>query len=220
MRPFWSGFWYGLSLMWIRDGLCRRQGGAAGAAPAHTDHPLRHYDRTCPACQEECRRDISGNWSDAGAAPSGWDTIVSSRTAVEQAISDAKQDKPWRAASKAAGRGGAGREAEAGRTELSAEITTNAPAPAAPAWAEEINALYSHWKSDKFYIAVRERWPDIYRSLRPGCVSVPRMGKYRLVYNKATRKIDKVSNFDGLAVESFDPPEQYDGLAASGRKRK
>ena len=33
-----------------------------------------------------------------------------------------------------------------------------------------------------------------------------RKGKYRLVYNKATRKIDKVSNLNGLVAESFDPP--------------
>lgn len=36
-----------------------------------------------------------------------------------------------------------------------------------------------------------------------------KQGKYRLVYNKATKRIDKVRNFDGLAVESFDPPEDY-----------
>src|SRR5437899_4797372 len=35
-------------------------------------------------------------------------------------------------------------------------------------------------------------------------------GKYRLVYNKVTKKIDKISNFDGLAVESFDPPTDCD----------
>jgi hypothetical protein len=34
-----------------------------------------------------------------------------------------------------------------------------------------------------------------------------RPGKYRLVYNKATKRIDKVSNVDGLVAESFDPPE-------------
>jgi len=33
-----------------------------------------------------------------------------------------------------------------------------------------------------------------------------RSGKCRLVYNKATKQIDMVRN--GLAVESFDPPEE------------
>ena len=42
---------------------------------------------------------------------------------------------------------------------------------------------------------------------REGLVIGRAQGKYRLVYNKQTRKIDKVSNFDGLAVESFDPPK-------------
>lgn len=28
---------------------------AAVAAPAHTDHPGRHYDRTCPGCNEDAR---------------------------------------------------------------------------------------------------------------------------------------------------------------------
>lgn len=32
--------------------------------------------------------------------------------------------------------------------------------------------------------------------------------KFRLRYNKATKKIDKVRLFDGLAVESFEPPEE------------
>ena len=26
--------------------------GVGQEAPGHTDHPLRHYDRTCPACQK------------------------------------------------------------------------------------------------------------------------------------------------------------------------
>ena len=46
---------------------------------------------------------------------------------------------------------------------------------------------------------------------------VRRPGKYRLVYNKTTRKIDKVRNYDGLAVESFDPPIECDDLS---RKEK
>jgi hypothetical protein len=37
-----------------------------------------------------------------------------------------------------------------------------------------------------------------------------KQGKYRLVYNKATKKIDKVSNVDGLVAESFDPPHDCD----------
>lgn len=31
---------------------------------------------------------------------------------------------------------------------------------------------------------------------------------HRLVYNKATKKIDKIRNYDGLCVESFDPPTE------------
>lgn len=34
-----------------------------------------------------------------------------------------------------------------------------------------------------------------------------REGKYRFVYNKASRKIDRVRNFDGLVMDSFEPPE-------------
>lgn len=33
------------------DRLVRDDGMASGCV--HTDHPLRHYDRTCPACQQE-----------------------------------------------------------------------------------------------------------------------------------------------------------------------
>lgn len=35
-------------------------------------------------------------------------------------------------------------------------------------------------------------------------------GKFRLVYNKATKRIDQVSNFTGLAVDSFDPPTDWE----------
>lgn len=42
---------------------------------------------------------------------------------------------------------------------------------------------------------------------RPAVAAPRRQGKYRLVYNKVTKQIDKVSNVDGLVAESFDPPE-------------
>lgn len=32
--------------------------------------------------------------------------------------------------------------------------------------------------------------------------------KYRLVFNKLTKKIDKIRNYDGLVVDSFNPPEE------------
>jgi len=52
------------------------------------------------------------------------------------------------------------------------------------------------------------------REKREATLNEPRAkGKYRLVYNKATKKIDKVSNFDGLAVESFDPPIECESAA-------
>ena len=33
-------------------------------------------------------------------------------------------------------------------------------------------------------------------------------GSHRLVYNRATRKIDVVRSVDGLVLNSFDPPEE------------
>lgn len=40
-----------------------------------------------------------------------------------------------------------------------------------------------------------------------------RPGKMRLVYNKATKRIEKVSTVDGIVVESFDPPIECDYYA-------
>ena len=37
--------------IWAEE-LCRLAAPAA-AGPVHTDHPLRHWDRTCPACLKE-----------------------------------------------------------------------------------------------------------------------------------------------------------------------
>lgn len=35
------------------DHNMRGQCPSCGAEPAHTDHPMRHHDRTCPACRED-----------------------------------------------------------------------------------------------------------------------------------------------------------------------
>ncbi len=42
--------------LWVRDAhefqarFSRTRPDADGVADTHTDHPLRHYDKTCPAC--------------------------------------------------------------------------------------------------------------------------------------------------------------------------
>ena len=38
---------------YVTDMELRSRISTALASPAHTDHPLRHFDRTCPACLAE-----------------------------------------------------------------------------------------------------------------------------------------------------------------------
>lgn len=61
---------------------------------------------------------------------------------------------------------------------------------------EELDSVYRRYKA--VVTGTRGSTPD------PN----PLTDKYKLQYNKITKKIDKVRQFDGLAVESFDPPEE------------
>jgi hypothetical protein len=44
---------------WNTSNIAHRAGGLS-VEQAHTDHPLRHWDRTCPACVAEVKKE--GDW--------------------------------------------------------------------------------------------------------------------------------------------------------------
>lgn len=62
-----------------------------------------------------------------------------------------------------------------------------------------------HMSSDEFRAAHLKAY-DFAKQVLSGAVRNEKV-KYKLVYNKETKRIDKIRNFDGLCVESFDPPE-------------
>lgn len=56
---------------------------AAGKEPAHTDHPLRHWDRTCPACIAEKEPTSSAPESERAADQAEGDSVSATRFIIE-----------------------------------------------------------------------------------------------------------------------------------------
>lgn len=58
---------------------------------AHTDHPLRHYDRTCPGCKDEQQR-IATHWEGCGAegGPRHYECLLREYERLERELAEVK----------------------------------------------------------------------------------------------------------------------------------